>query len=73
MTSETTYLDHAGTTRYEKSLIESLSHDMRSTRRIEDVRLRALKFLNAHRDESDLVFVANATGAIKFVAESLQD
>ncbi|KAJ5288408.1 hypothetical protein PENANT_c076G03595 [Penicillium antarcticum] len=85
----TTYLDHAGTTLYAKSLIESFSHDMvsnlygnphsmsqssqRSTQRTEDVRLRALEFFNADPDEFDLVFVANATSAIKLVAESFRD
>ena len=45
----------------------------RSTQRTEDVRLRALEFFNADPDEFDLVFVANATSAIKLVAESLRD
>ena len=44
-----------------------------STRRIDDIRLRALRFLNADPDEFDLVFVANATAAIKLVAEALRD
>jgi molybdenum cofactor sulfurtransferase len=37
------------------------------------VRLRALQFFNADPDEFDLVFVANATSAIKLVAESFRD
>lgn len=44
-----------------------------STRRVDDIRLRALRFFNADPDEFDLVFVANATAAIKLVAEVLRD
>ncbi|CAG8885656.1 unnamed protein product [Penicillium egyptiacum] len=46
------------------------SSSQRSTKLIDDVRLRALAFFNAGPDEYDLVFVANATSAIKLVAES---
>ncbi|OJJ40892.1 hypothetical protein ASPWEDRAFT_124227 [Aspergillus wentii DTO 134E9] len=86
---DTTYLDHAGTTLYAKSLIESFSNDLTSnlfgnphsmssssqlsTQRVDDVRLRALRFFNADPEEFDLVFVANATAAIKLVADTLQD
>ncbi|EYE92242.1 putative molybdenum cofactor sulfurase protein (HxB) [Aspergillus ruber CBS 135680] len=86
---DTTYLDHAGTTLYPRSLIESFSRDLTanlfgnphslspssqlSTHRIDDVRLRALRFFNADPEEFDLVFVANATAAIKLVADSLRD
>ena len=45
----------------------------RSTKRTEDVRLRALQFFNADPEEYDLVFVANATSAIKLVAEAFRD
>lgn len=88
-TADTTYLDHAGTTLYPKSLIESFSRDLTanlfgnphsmspssqlSTHRVDDIRLRALRFFNADPEEFDLVFVANATAAIKLVAESLRD
>lgn len=44
-----------------------------STHRIDDIRLRALRFFNADPEEFDLVFVANATAAIKLVADSLRD
>jgi molybdenum cofactor sulfurtransferase len=44
-----------------------------STQRIDDIRLRVLRFFNADPDEFDLVFVANATAGIKLVAESLRD
>lgn len=43
-----------------------------STKRIDDVRLRALRFVKADPDEFDLVFVANATAAIKLVAEGFR-
>lgn len=43
-----------------------------STLRVEQARARALKFFNASPDEFDLVFVQNATAAIKLVSEILQ-
>ena len=43
-----------------------------STKRIDDVRLRVLRFVNADPDEFDLVFVANATAAIKVVADGFR-
>lgn len=85
----TTYLDHAGTTLYPKSLIERFSADMISnlygnphsasnasqltTRRIEDVRLRLLKLFKADPQEFDVVFVANATAGIKLVMDAFRD
>ncbi|KAJ6019401.1 hypothetical protein N7522_001468 [Penicillium canescens] len=87
--SQTTYLDHAGTTLYAKSLITAFSRDMQSnlfgnphsmsvssrlsTQRTEDVRSRVLHFFNASPDVFDVVFVANATAAIKLVADSFRD
>ncbi|KAJ5748739.1 uncharacterized protein N7511_010435 [Penicillium nucicola] len=87
--NETTYLDHAGTTPYAKSMIEAFSRDLSSnlfgnphsmsissqisTQRTDDIRLRVLRFFNADPDEFDLVFVANATAGIKLVADSLRD
>ncbi|KAL5359085.1 molybdenum cofactor sulfurase [Aspergillus floccosus] len=89
MLSDTTYLDHAGTTLYAKSLIDSFSKDLttnlfgnphslsassqRTTQRVDDIRLRALRFFNADPEHFDLVFVANATSAIKLVADALRD
>ena len=86
---ETTYLDHAGTTIYAKSLIENYSRELctnlfgnphsasassqLSSRRIDDARLRVLRFFNADPDEFDVVFVANATAAIKLVADAFRD
>ncbi|KAI4217649.1 MAG: hypothetical protein LQ351_000245 [Letrouitia transgressa] len=82
------YLDHAGTTPIAQSLIQQFSRDMTtsllgnphsnsessrlSTRRIEDVRLRALRFFNADPDDFDLVFVANATAGMKLVLEGFR-
>lgn len=87
--SDTTYLDHAGTTLYAKSLIERFSADMianlygnphsasnasqLTTRRIEDVRLRLLQMFNADPQEFDVVFVANATAGIKLVMDAFRD
>ncbi|KAF7591179.1 hypothetical protein BBP40_001894 [Aspergillus hancockii] len=86
---DTTYLDHAGTTLYAKSLIDSFARDLTSnlfgnphsrssssqlsTQRVDDIRLRTLRFFNADPEEFDLVFVANATAAIKLVAEGFRD
>jgi molybdenum cofactor sulfurtransferase len=44
-----------------------------STNRIEDIRLKALRFFNADPDEFDLIFVPNATAGIKLVMEALRD
>jgi molybdenum cofactor sulfurtransferase len=86
---DTTYLDHAGTTLFSKSLIESFSEEMTtslygnphsaslssqlSTRRIEDTRLKVLQLFNADPEDFDVVFVANATAGIKLVAEAFRD
>ncbi|KAK5318126.1 hypothetical protein LTR93_008171 [Exophiala xenobiotica] len=87
--SHTTYLDHAGTTLYAKSLIKAYSEELTgnlfgnphsasassqlSSRRIDDVRLRVLRFFNANPDDFDVIFVANATAAIKLVGDALRD
>ncbi|KAI1932208.1 hypothetical protein LOZ58_003388 [Ophidiomyces ophidiicola] len=84
-----TYLDHGGTTLYAKSLIESFAYEMTSevfgnphsaspssqlcTQRVDDARLRLLQFFNADPDQFDIVFVANATAAIKLVIEAVRD
>lgn len=44
-----------------------------SSRLMDDTRLRVLRFFNASPDEFDVVFVANATAAIKLVAEAFRD
>ncbi|KAK4181597.1 putative molybdenum cofactor sulfurase [Triangularia setosa] len=82
------YLDHAGTTPYPKSLMDSFVRDMTSnlygnphsgssssqltTSRIEDIRLRVLQFFNADPADFDVVFVANATAGIKLVVDALR-
>lgn len=45
----------------------------RATYQIEDIRLKVLRFFNASPDDFDLVFVANATAAIKLVVECFRD
>ncbi|RDW61533.1 molybdenum cofactor sulfurase [Coleophoma crateriformis] len=83
-----TYLDHSGTTLYAKSLVQKFATSMitdlygnphsgssssiLATKRIDDVRLRALQFVKADPEEFDLVFVSNATAAIKLVAEGFR-
>lgn len=87
--SATVYLDHAGTTLYPTSLVDSFAKDMKanlfgnphsqspssllSTRRIESVRAQVLAFFKADPIYFDVVFVANATAAIKLVMESFRD
>ncbi|KEQ71474.1 PLP-dependent transferase [Aureobasidium namibiae CBS 147.97] len=84
-----TYLDHAGTTLYSKSLLDAFTKDMmgnlfgnphsasqasqRSTHQVQDVRLQLLRFFDANPDDFDLVFVANATAGIKLVADALRE
>lgn len=82
------YLDHTGATLFPRSAISNFVKDITSnlygnphsespssrlsTVKIEEVRLRALQFFNASPDHFDLVFVQNATAAIKLVSEILQ-
>lgn len=86
---DTTYLDHTGTTLYARSLVAAISDDLTtnlfgnphsgslssqlSSRRIDDTRLQVLRFLNADPDLFDVIFVANATAAIKLVADAFRD
>ena len=86
---ETVYLDHAGTTLYAKSLISKYADELTSnlfgnphsasaasqlsTRRIDDTRLQVLRFFNADPGEFEVIFVANATAAIKLVADAFRD
>lgn len=74
---------------YAKSLVEEFSADLIENlygnphsasspsalagHRIDAVRERALRFFNADPDEFDLVFVANATAAIKMTVECIRD
>lgn len=89
MLDGSTYLDHAGTTLYSKSLMDHFHRDMmanlygnphsaslssqRSTEQVEDVRLKLLRFFNADPDHFDLVFTANATAAIKLVGDAFRE
>jgi molybdenum cofactor sulfurtransferase len=84
-----TYLDHAGTTLYSKSLIDRFSADMMShlygnphsaspssqlmTETVESTRSQLLDFFQADPEEYDVVFVANATAGVKLVADSFRD
>ncbi|OHF01279.1 MOSC N-terminal beta barrel domain-containing protein [Colletotrichum orchidophilum] len=88
MIKDSIYLDHAGTTLYAKCLIERFSAELMSnllgnphsassssqysTSRIEDTRLRLLRFFNADPEEFDLVFVSNTTAAIKLVSDAFR-
>jgi len=44
-----------------------------ASRRIDDTRLQVLQFFNASPDDFDVIFVANATAAIKLVADAFRD
>jgi molybdenum cofactor sulfurtransferase len=82
-------LDHAGTTVYAKSLVHTFARDLVSnlygnpqstctpanlSRQIVDnTRERTLRFFGADPEYFDLVFVANATAAIKLVTECFKD
>ncbi|KAL8715617.1 MAG: hypothetical protein Q9220_000954, partial [cf. Caloplaca sp. 1 TL-2023] len=83
----TTYLDHAGSTTYPQSLVKEYGRVMNthlfgnphsqspssslSTQYIETARRRMLSFFHADPDHFDLVFVANATAAIKLVIDGI--
>ncbi|KAI0022423.1 pyridoxal phosphate-dependent transferase [Xylariomycetidae sp. FL0641] len=83
------YLDHGGATIYARSLVDSFAtkmvtnlygnpHSENSPARlsgdvVDQVREKTLNFLGASPDEFDLIFVANATAAIKLVADSFRD
>lgn len=82
------YLDCAGTMIPAASAIQAHAHDLvhhlygnphsnsepalRSSRRIESIRARVLRFFNADPAHFDLVFTLNATHALKIVYESFQ-
>ncbi|KAL8870574.1 MAG: hypothetical protein Q9174_003414 [Haloplaca sp. 1 TL-2023] len=84
----TTYLDHAGTTLYSRSLITEYRNTLDqnlfgnphsqspssklSTDSVETARSRMLAFFRADPEHFDLVFVANATAAIKVVADGFR-
>ena len=86
--AETTYLDHAGITPYAKSLVAKTMSDLSShlygnphsqspssilsSKRIEKARYDMLRFFKADPQHFDLIFVANATAAIKLVADGMR-
>jgi molybdenum cofactor sulfurtransferase len=86
---DTIFLDHSGTTLPAKSLIDHFAFDVQSTllgnphsasiasqttsRRIDDIRLRVLRFFQADPQDYDVAFVQNATAGIKIVAEAFRD
>ncbi|CCU76311.1 molybdenum cofactor sulfurase protein [Blumeria hordei DH14] len=88
MLKESIYLDHAGTTLYSKSLMESFMREMvsnlhgnphsvspssqLSSKRIDETRQQVLEFFNADPKEFDVVFVSNATAGIKLVMDSFR-
>ncbi|KAK1690840.1 MOSC N-terminal beta barrel domain-containing protein [Colletotrichum godetiae] len=88
MIKDSIYLDHAGTTLYAKSLVDRFSAELMSnllgnphsaspssqysTSRIEDIRLRLLRFFNADPEEYDLIFVSNTTAGIKLVSDAFR-
>ncbi|KAM0493320.1 hypothetical protein ACHAP8_009349 [Fusarium lateritium] len=83
------YLDHGGTTIYARSLITGFSQAMignlwgnphsenlpakLSGEMVDSIRAKTLDFLGADPEHFDLVFVANATAAIKLVADAFRD
>ena len=86
--AETTYLDHAGSTPHPKSLMKDYQKlmnahlfgnphsqspsSLQSTEVVGTARLRMLHFFRADPEHFDLVFVANATAALKLVAEGVR-
>ncbi|KAH8124522.1 hypothetical protein ACSS6W_003132 [Trichoderma asperelloides] len=88
MLQDSIYLDHAGTTLCSKSLMDSFAQEMtsvlygnphsgslpsqQSTSKIDEIRIRLLKFFKADPEQYDLVFVANATAGVKLVVEGMR-
>ncbi|KAK4612327.1 Molybdenum cofactor sulfurase [Fulvia fulva] len=84
-----TYLDHAGTTPWAKSLTTDFAQLMTedlfgnphsesdpsklSEQKIEATRRKALEFFNCNPDDWDLIFTPNSTGAIKLVHDCFRD
>ncbi|RAH79090.1 PLP-dependent transferase, partial [Aspergillus japonicus CBS 114.51] len=87
MLRDETYLDHTGTTLYAQSALTSFMNEMSSnlfgnphsdsrssrlsTERVDEIRKQTLEFFHADPEHFDLVFVMNATAAIKLVLEGL--
>ncbi|KAK8137812.1 hypothetical protein PG984_001192 [Apiospora sp. TS-2023a] len=87
--NDSIYLDHSGATIYAKSAVEGFTRKMLSNLygnphsensparlsgdNVDQIREKTLEFLGADPGHFDLVFVANATAAIKLVADSFRD
>lgn len=83
------YLDHAGSTVYAQSLIQSYAVDLQSNlygnphsdntpsrmsgAHVDAIREQLLRFFGAGPNEFDLVFTANTTASIKLVGECLSN
>ncbi|KAF2227486.1 pyridoxal phosphate-dependent transferase [Elsinoe ampelina] len=83
------YLDNAGTAIPTASLIRESAFDLthnlygnphsdsapaaRASHKIDDVRLRILRFFNASPSDWNVIFTANATAAIKLVTDCMRD
>ncbi|KAL2802984.1 pyridoxal phosphate-dependent transferase [Aspergillus granulosus] len=81
------YLDHAGSTVYARSMIQSYADDLQtklygnphsdntpsriSGARVDAIRLQLLRFFGADPKDFDLIFTANATASIKLVGECM--
>ncbi|OKL55317.1 hypothetical protein UA08_09394 [Talaromyces atroroseus] len=86
---KTCYLDYGGATPYAKSLVNlsaklwksglygnphsNSSSSLRATEHVDRARQNVLEFFRADAEYFDVVFVANATAAIKLVAYSFQE
>ncbi|KAK8241027.1 pyridoxal phosphate-dependent transferase [Phyllosticta capitalensis] len=84
-----TYLDHGGSTQHAKSLMEQFARDLTSNlygnphsgsapsvlsgERMDRIREGTLRFFKADPEHFDLVFVANATAAVKLVSDLFRD
>ncbi|GAW12201.1 hypothetical protein ANO14919_015620 [Xylariales sp. No.14919] len=87
--SDGVYLDHGGATIYARSLVEGFAskmvtslygnpHSENSPAKlsgdiVDQVREKMLNFLGASSKDFDLIFVANATAAVKLVADCFRD
>ncbi|CRG89126.1 hypothetical protein PISL3812_06162 [Talaromyces islandicus] len=87
--NKTSYLDYGGTTPYAKSLVDETarlwksglfgnphSHSASSilaTEYVDRARSQALQFFHADPEHFDIIFVANATAAIKLVGSCFQE
>ncbi|KAL5344021.1 pyridoxal phosphate-dependent transferase [Aspergillus crustosus] len=81
------YLDHAGSTIYARSLIESYAEDLQnnlygnphsdntpsrvSGAGVDAIRIQLLQYFGADLNDFDLIFTANATASIKLVGECI--